>query len=207
MITRPYGARTAQNGIVLISCLLLLLVVTIIALSMFRSVGIQEKIAGNMREKQRALQAAISAQQYAEYWLGAINVTSADATCGTPVQSANLNQVLICSNQLPLVVDTGVTTIPWTIGGKPVGVTVLPANLPVAMSMQINTNPLTGTVANPTYYGKPTFYISDMGPSADPNVPGEIYQVDAFGYGGNSNTAAEVESTYAVYTSSSNRTL
>ncbi len=32
---------------------LLLVVVTIIALSMFRSFGIQEKIAGNMREKQR----------------------------------------------------------------------------------------------------------------------------------------------------------
>ncbi|MGB6309570.1 MAG: PilX N-terminal domain-containing pilus assembly protein, partial [Steroidobacteraceae bacterium] len=51
------------------SSLLLLLVVTIIALSMFRSFGIQEKIAGNMREKQRALQAATSAQQYAETWL------------------------------------------------------------------------------------------------------------------------------------------
>jgi type IV pilus assembly protein PilX len=206
MITRPYRARTAQSGIVLISCLLLLLVVTLIALSMFRSVGIQEKIAGNMREKQRALQAAISAQQYAEYWLSIGNASAADSTCGG-LQNANLNQVLICSNQLPLFVDTGVTTIPWTIGGVPVGTYVLPANLPVAMSMQISTNPASGTVANPTYYGKPTFYISDMGTSADPNVPGEIYQVDAFAYGGTSNTAAEVESTYAVYTSSSNRTL
>ena len=36
---------------------------------MFRSFGMQEKIAGNMREKQRALQAAVSAEQYAEWWL------------------------------------------------------------------------------------------------------------------------------------------
>jgi hypothetical protein len=57
--------------------------------------------------------------------------------------------------------------------------------------------------ANPTYYGTPTFYISDMGPSADPNFPGgEVYQIDAYGYGGNSNTVAEVESTYVVYTTS-----
>ena len=53
----------------LVSSLLLLLVVTIVALSMFRSFGIQEKIAGNMREKQRALQAAVTAQQFAEVWL------------------------------------------------------------------------------------------------------------------------------------------
>ncbi len=60
---------------------------------------------------------------------------------------------------------------------------------------------------NPTYFGAPTFYISDMGPSVDASIPGEIYQVDAVGYGGNSNTVAVVESTYAVYSSSANRTL
>ena len=59
----------AQRGMVLVSSLLLLIVVTIIALSMFRSFGMQEKIAGNMREKQRALSAAVSAQQFAENWL------------------------------------------------------------------------------------------------------------------------------------------
>jgi Tfp pilus assembly protein PilX len=58
---------------------------------------------------------------------------------------------------------------------------------------------------NPTYYAPPNFYIADLGPSADPNIPGEIYQVDAFAYGGASGTAAVVESTYAVYTSSSCR--
>ena len=67
--TRTQGTRNAQCGMVLISSLLLLIVVTIIALSMFRSFGIQEKIAGNMREKQRALSAAVSAQQFAERWL------------------------------------------------------------------------------------------------------------------------------------------
>jgi hypothetical protein len=48
----------------------------------------------------------------------------------------------------------------------------------------------------------PQFYISDMGPSIDPAYPGEVYQVDAGGYGGNTNTVAEVESTYVVYTTS-----
>jgi Tfp pilus assembly protein PilX len=38
-----------------------------------------------------------------------------------------------------------------------------------------------------------------MGTSADPSIAGEVYQIDAVGYGGASNTAAVVESTYAVY--------
>jgi hypothetical protein len=46
-----------------------------------------------------------------------------------------------------------------------------------------------------------------MGPSADPTISGEIYQVDAYAYGGTSATAAVVESTYAVYTTSSSPTI
>jgi len=38
-------------GVALISSLLLLLIITILALSMFRSFGTQERIAGNLREK------------------------------------------------------------------------------------------------------------------------------------------------------------
>jgi type IV pilus assembly protein PilX len=59
------------------------------------------------------------------------------------------------------------------------------------------------SAAGPNYFGKPTFYISDLGPSIDATVPGEIYQIDAYGYGSSQNTVAVVESTYAVYTSSS----
>ena len=79
--------------------------------------------------------------------------------------------------------------------------------LPPGMSVSASTSVSAANLANPTYFGTPSFYISDMGPSADPNIPGEIYQVDAAAYGGASSTAAVVESTYAVYTSSSNRTL
>ena len=53
---------------------------------------------------------------------------------------------------------------------------------------------------NPTYFATPIFYISDMGTvGATPSIAGQVYQIDAVGYGGASNTAAVVESTYAVY--------
>jgi type IV pilus assembly protein PilX len=202
MISRTYRTRLAQRGVVLISSLLLLIVVTIIALSLFRSFGMQEKIAGNMREKQRALQAAESAQVFAEIWLSN-NATGLAVTCAGML-NGTIGQGQICANTLPTVVPNGdVTIVPWQITGVPVGVTYLPSG---AANMAISTTTSVGN-ANPAYYGTPTFYISDMGHSGDPSIPGEIYQVDAYGYGGNVNTVAVVESTYAVYTSSSNRTL
>jgi type IV pilus assembly protein PilX len=194
MITPTYRVRHLQRGVVLVSSLLLLLVVTIMALSMFRSFGIQEKVAGNMREKQRALQAAESAQQYAEVWLISNAATNAPVVCAAQL-SANAAQGQICSNKLWLTVPS-VTTLPWQIAGANVGVTYLPPTMNVGTASASNTN---------AYSSAPVFYISDAGASADPNVPGEVFQIDAAGFGGNANTVAVVESTYAVYSSSSNR--
>jgi len=198
MITPTYRVRHSQRGVVLVSSLLLLLVVTIMALSMFRSFGIQEKVAGNMREKQRALQAAESAQQFAELWLINNSATTVPAACNS-LLSANAGLGQICSNKLWQSLPAGVTvaTVPWAVAGAAnVGVTYVPPGMNVAAASASNAN---------AYFGAPTFYISDSGVSVDPNVPGEVYQIDAFGYGGNGNTAAVVESTYAVYSSSSNR--
>jgi type IV pilus assembly protein PilX len=200
------GARNAECGMVLISSLLLLIVVTIIALSMFRSFGIQEKIAGNMREKQRALSAAVSAQQFAENWLMA-NATQAPVDCTAGLLNGNGGFGQICSNVTKLsamVPNNDVTNVPWTNGGGLIGVTFLPTG------MLLSNNPSVSTgLTNPTYYGAqgPTFYISDMGPSVDPTIPGEIYMVDAYAYGGTAATVAVVESTYAVYTTSSSPTI
>jgi type IV pilus assembly protein PilX len=181
---------------VLVTSLLLLVVVTIIALSMFRSFGIQEKIAGNMREKQRALQAAVSVQQFAENWLSQ-NATAVPVVCNS-LLNGKIGQGQICSNKLSAAVPD-ITSLPWKIGGTQVGVTYLPDGMAVSTTTSVS------AASNPTYYATPSFYISDLGPSADPNIPGEIYQVDAVAYGGQSSTAAVVESTYAVYTSSSCR--
>jgi type IV pilus assembly protein PilX len=199
MIPYAYRARFAQRGVVLISSLLLLIVVTIIALSLFRSFGVQEKIAGNMREKQRALQAAETAQVFAEIWLSN-NATGPSVACAGGRLSGTIGQGQICANALPTVV-ADVTSVPWMIGTQKVGVMYLPTNMSIKNTADV------ADLLNPSYFDTPTFYISDMGTSADPNIPGEIYQIDAYGYGGNNNTVAVVESTYAVYTSSSNRTL
>ena len=174
---------TRQHGVVLMTSLLLLVVVTILGLAMFRSFGLQEKIAGNMRERQRALHAAEGAQSYAEWWLST-NSTTAPAVCGT-LLSANLSQGQICSNKLSDTVAS-VVNVPWTAGGAAVGVTYNPGN-----AMNVTT-----AAGQDTYYDVPRFYIADLGASADGR--GEIYQVDAAGYGATANTVAIVESTLVV---------
>lgn len=189
-----------QRGMVMISSLLLLLVVTLLAVAMFRSMGIDAKIAGNVREKQRALHAAESAQQYAEYWLSSgSNASIAPITCNSVV-NANQGFGQICSN-IPVSATNQTLTaganfnpvvVPWTISGTPVGVTYTPSGMNATGVTQAN-----------TYYLTPSFYISYLGGAAD--GLGTVYQIDAVGYGGTADAVSVVESTYETTPSVVNR--
>jgi type IV pilus assembly protein PilX len=165
----------------LVTALLLLAVLTILAVGMFRGISAQERIAGNLREKQRALHAAESAQQYAEWWLATGNNAATVPVVCDSVLNANLSQMQVCSNKL-----TSVTVPPLQIGGANQGVTYNPGN-----ALTINTSS-----ARETYYQVPRFYVTDVGQSAD--ASGEIYRINAVGYGGNPSAVAVVESTFVV---------
>jgi len=172
--------RFAARGMVLVSSLLLLIVVTILALAMFRGYGIQERIAGNVREKQRALHMAVSAQQYGEWWLTQGNAALTPINCHNML-NANLNQGQIC--RLPAPTQVTLTAPPWAVG-----VTYSPTTV---LSTQF-----TGTAGQNTYVAPPVFYITDLGSSGTGN--GEAFQVDAYGYGATTTAVAVVESTYQV---------
>jgi type IV pilus assembly protein PilX len=187
MITSRQLPSARERGMVLISALLLLLVATILAVSMFRSFGTEEKIAGNLREKERALHAAETAQQYAEWWLSSGNAT-APGTCNSIIDFT-VGQV--CSNSIAGVDFSQLAS--WTS----YGVTYEPTDAAKHMSMYITTTAGTTAARGTSYYSAPMFIISDVGPGAG----GEIYQVDAMGYGGTASTVAVVESTYVVTSS------
>ncbi len=163
--------RSRARGMVLITSLLLLIVVTILALAMFHSFGLDEKIAGNLRDKELALHAAESAEQYAEWWL-------ANDNAGTPVACTafvvyTVGQV--CTNPL-----ANPASVPW-----PAGVTYTANNL--------------GLTNGTTMSQPPAFYITYLGPpNLATGLTGTLYQIDAVGYGGSANTTAECESTYLV---------
>lgn len=187
-LRRPASERK-QSGFVLISSMLLLLIITILAVSMFRGFGVQERIAGNLRDKQRATHAAETAQQWAEWWLSSPSSSILPVNCAVGVLNANVNQneVQACSGAFPTALDAGsVTTLPWTIGGAPVGITYTPPGMNV------------GDESQPDEYAQsPIFYISYLGTCAD--LKGTCYQIDAAGYGGGAGTAVSVvESTYEV---------
>lgn len=180
-----------ERGLVLVSSLLLLLVVTIIAVAMFRSFGIEERIAGNMREKQRANHAAEVALQYGEWWLtdGANSVEPA-IDC-TTLLDANLGEGRICSNTLASA-SIAPASVPWTIGGAQVGVSYVPLQSDAALEMNVQaTNP-----APNTYAQAPVFYIAYLGTCADGQ--GSCYQIDAVGYGGTTTAVSVVQSTYEI---------
>ncbi len=191
MSTRRSALRTSQAGLALITSLLLLIIITVLALSMFRGFGTQEKIAGNLREKDRALHAAESAQQYGEWWLlQGTNAAAGAIACAAPVLSANLGEGQICNQTLPVAAGLAAgapviqVPLPWALG-----VTYTPANMSVTPGVN-------GPNGDPPYFATPGFYIVDLGLAADGQ--GEAYQIDAYGYGGASTTVAIVESTYEI---------
>jgi type IV pilus assembly protein PilX len=196
-MSRASHRRYLQRGMVLVTSLLLLVVVTILAIGLFRSFGLDEKIAGNTREKQRALQAAVSAQQYAEWWLSAGNGVSL-VSCSGPYATTN---VPVCTNTLPSVIAGGsanIAVLPWQVAGVTTQVSYTPPNMTLGTGT---------TIGAGTYYSTPVFYISYLGTGTGSNgSPGILFQIDAAGYGGSPSTAAVVESTYLLQTADSDLT-
>jgi type IV pilus assembly protein PilX len=183
MISINSHERSPQRGMVLITALLLLLVVTILAVGVFRSFGLDEKIAGNVREKHRAVSAAETAEEYAEWWLANGNAGSGTGiTCAPPLVAAAAAQV--CSSAMASV-NAASLPVPWQIG----------VTYPAPASMPITPTGGASSGQNSFYYA-PTFYVSYLGPS--PNGLGTVYQIDAAGYAGSPDTAAVIESTYLV---------
>jgi type IV pilus assembly protein PilX len=177
--------RGKQRGVALVTSLLLLMIITILALSMFRSFGTQEKIAGNLREKERALHAAASAQQYAEWWLLQNNNTAAGSIAcqpGVSLLAATATTGQIC-NQTPQQMNIDPTVVPWSIQ-----VTYTPQHMILLGQAE--------SATNPSYFATPAFWITDRGVAAD--GAGEAYQIDAYGYGSAASTVAVVESVYEI---------
>jgi type IV pilus assembly protein PilX len=182
-----------QRGFALVTSIILLMIITILALGMFRGFATQEHIAGNLREKERAFHAAVSVQQYAEYWLLSSGVvTGASVTCAAGVLSANAGQEQICNQTL---VGAGVTV------AQPSTWTTYTTYNPLGLVVTGNGTPTNGDTT--TYAATPGFYIADVGPSADGQ--GEAYQIDAFSYGSTTNTVAVVESVYELQPGMINR--
>ena len=168
---RPCQQR--EYGFILITSMLMLVMLTILGVSMGKSFGLQELIAGNQREKIRAFGAAESTLNYAEWWLNQPNNAGTGTNC-TGVTTTPI----VCSNALanPTVLDS--ITHRWLVG-----VNYTPPD------MSIST---TGGVGS--YYAIPMYYIQYLGSS--PSTGNNLYQITSLGYGGDVSSVAVVQSIY-----------
>lgn len=83
-------ARHYEHGITLVVSLLFLLLLTILGITAMNTSGLQEKMAGNLRDQDTALHAAESALRGGEdqmkiLWISGRPNSSSDSTCSTDV--------------------------------------------------------------------------------------------------------------------------
>jgi type IV pilus assembly protein PilX len=196
---RPAGGAAAR-GFALIASLAVLLMLTLLALGMFRSFGLQERITGNTREKQHAFFAAQSALQSAESWL--LSGNAIQAGTGTPSQGTPCS--MSSPSPTPQICNTSTTprqqTLATTVWNCEFG-TMYTA--PSTTQLTAQTTCAGGTPSTGSVYMIPQFAIGYLG--ADPtNLGAYLYQVTSLGYGGNQNAMAVVQSVYSVGASGAN---
>lgn len=78
-------AQGRQRGAVLIVSLIILMMMSLLGLANIRSAATEERVAGNVRDYQAALQAAESGLRAGEGWLNASVANRATAATHTPI--------------------------------------------------------------------------------------------------------------------------
>lgn len=184
MIRRP-ALRRVERGSALMISLLMMLLVALLGVSMMRSIGVETRMVGSTGEKQHAFQAAETALQYGEWWLGQIDNASIGVACSTAVTA--VNSPIVCSNTQT---QAALTTVPWTGFGAPYSAPSINGSSPLSSAN------LSSTGGLGTYAGLPQIYIAYLGTTGSNQA--KLYQVTAVGYGGNANAVAVVQSTYEV---------
>lgn len=174
------GMHGRQKGFALVVSLLILVVLTLLGVSMFGNVGLQQRMASNTREKSRAFEAAQAALQYAQWWLTQGSNATHGVTCPTGTASST---PVVCTTAL-----VNPTTVPWAFSNQYSGGAL-------ALNVQKISSGVSGGGAN-TFYNYPQFYIQYIGFSA--STGGSLYRITAWAYGGNPNAVAVVQSVYLV---------
>lgn len=178
LVNAPSFLMGRHEGFVLVISLLILTLLTIIGVAMSRSLFLQEGMAGNMREKIRAINSAQSALQQAEWWL----------LQGS--NSHNNNVVTGCSG-------AGLVTV-FRICPEAVTINTTQPLLSSWTSYTPNSSEfsVSSIGGRSTYYANPGVYIRYISSASDGSA--NFYNITAYGFGGNANAVGIVESFYEV---------
>lgn len=161
-----------QTGFVLISALIFLVLMIYLGLAMFRGFGLDEMMAGNLREKSRATEAAQAAIDYAEWWL----VQTGNATDGGACANGPQTSLQICTGTPGLASFSTLT------------------NFTNTTVMSVSESGGAGK-----YYAIPKYSIYYLGlDPTDPQKQTNLYTITAQAQGGNKNAEATLQIVYKV---------
>lgn len=164
-----------QNGFVLISSLIFLVIMTLLGVAMFKGYTMDQMMGGNLREKNRSFDAAQAALHNAEYWLS----LPGNASTVTPTCTGMVSTPRVCGNAL---------SSPATPGSWTAGVNYTPTQIPVNSA---------GGSGN--YAANPTYYIQFLGLDGS---GASLYLITAAAQGGNTNAVSVVQSAFKLSTNS-----
>jgi type IV pilus assembly protein PilX len=179
---RPLSAfakrSSCQHGYVLVFSILILLLITMMSISMAKSFFLEEGMAGNIREKSRAFNAAQAALAYGEF-TAKHNTTPGGVICAAGGLAINT----VCNTTSPVTVNPTSNT------------STLPLNMYFLVPVSyLNTSMLGGA---DTYYAVPGVHVQYLGRAGN-GGSSNLYLVTAFGYGATQNSVAVVQSTYVA---------
>lgn len=166
--------KRREEGTILIVCLLILLVMTIIGVTSMQTTSLEERMAGNLRDRDLALQSAESALRDAEAWIETI------VTIGAFNGTAGLYGI-DGDADLTTWSDSDSILYPQTHGGSVPGV----VEQPRYVIQYVGKIKGTQGARNIGGYG-----------SYKPGKDVTAFEVTARGVGANSNSVAEVRTVY-----------
>lgn len=169
------NTRRAQHGAALVVSLLLLLVMTILALSMSQTTRLQERMAGSNRDAELALQAADTALRGAETYL--IGLGSRPEDCDDPKVCKVVNKGTFDT------IDLGRQSQTWWLENSTEYGTVGTKDLPVD--------------SDPRYVIEYYDHVKQGLSIGRPQQMKVFYKATAHSYGGTKNAEAVLESVYA----------
>lgn len=187
---RGFRPANTEAGFALYTALIFLVVLTIVGVAMYSSMGLQQKMAGNMQQKLRALSAADNAIGVAEGYLAGGTSVPVVADCSGQVTAPR-----IC-NYGSLLAPVADST--WSATG--VGVQLTGTDFPADSVVP-------GGGQEGAYAAFPQYYVELL-----PTLPGytlgigqqygngslliNVYRITGWGVGGNTNAVAVAQAIY-----------
>lgn len=168
-----------QKGFVLFAVMIFLIVMSLLGITMFGGFIKDQKMSGNLREKQRAIEAAQAGLDSVQNWMVQpsnlyVGSWADGVTCSTVGQATDTP--VVCNNAL-----ANPATLPW--GSYQV--------------FQPNAMTVTAAGGANSYASNVGYYIQYLGDTPK-NPPSALYKVTSTALGGNATAAAVLETVFEV---------